>query len=1155
MRTSALPLSPLSPDPAQRRLPSSVAVLGCRPPHAAPTLARPPRHPSSLCRPLPPPPPRPPDPVTDLLPDPALAGVVRPMILQFFVLAVLWMQLVAPGARGGRPADWTRVLLPFLMIATGLLFFSSPLQPVWAPLLGPGGDRVPAIPAGTARALVLGMNLGVVGWCAWHTGGLRRSPLIPLLVALPFAAILVEGDRGGWLPLLAGTATVLTTVIARAGREETRPPGALDALRSMVATAGVLVLLALAAWLGWGSGGKPDGAGTPRGAAAAFAGQGPCAEEEGGEDCLRHRLDAGVAVQRAGRLEEADMIYRDVAEAADAEGLATLEAEALVRRAGTSIRLAGLAEALELLEVARARLGPEDRRLRALVECQRGTLLGIAGDPGAIDATRKGLAKLGVDVRPGEPTPSGHLDAPTRHTLGACLFSAGQHFANRARVQGDSAVMYLRTAAEVQLASGDRYGRAASLQWLAGSLRTQARFLDALTYHDLALEEARLSGNVSAEAWAEFGMAGLLADLGDPSGADAHMTRALEAMEASGDRVGLGFGARFKADLAIDRGRPDLADALLEQAVETLAALGNEHAARDVLPARLRAARALGDTTRILRDIDALLDATNGGEVVLPSALPRLAAVGGLLQVGQVQRAGRILESAGGPGSSSWIALWTWSMRKAEVAALTGDLVGAETHAREALDWMARLRVSIYSRDLRLGALAIRGTDLQDPDLGVATVLAALAAGGRAPEAFAMAAELRGRDLEQERVRSLMLAPEAILDSVPPDFRRGTAVDEVQRHLSLDEAMLLYVTGQGGEPTTLFVVTGRSLHAHRLAPVDDLVPLVARLRSQVAAADDARGLRARLGGELLGAALADLPAGIRRLVVIPDHGLHSVPFDALIAAPVAGGSRALVEQFQVVHLPSPLFLAGLRATDGPTGARGVLALSRGSPAVTEDRARLPRLRWVGAETRAVARRIPGSRRLTGRHATPGALLAGVTDGYAVLHVAAHARVDAALPARSAILLAPGPTESPGILRLADIESRSLPFRLVVLSACSTAEGREDRGEGLRGPARAFLSAGSRSVVATAWEVGDRAAARQMRAFYAELARGAEVAEALARVKRREIAAGRPPRDWAAFQLHGDPGVQIVPGTAPDSRVGAVRAPVGSPGEAARPVTP
>ncbi|CAN5688814.1 hypothetical protein BH23GEM11_BH23GEM11_14440 [soil metagenome] len=211
----------------------------------------------------------------DFPPDPALAGVVRPMILQFFVLAVLWMHVAAPWTvrkkRVGddpppEPAPWTAVLLPFLMIATGLLFFSLPLQPVWAPLLGPGGNRVPAIPAEAARATVLAMNLAVVGWCAWRTGGFMRSPLAPLLVSIPFAALLVDGAGGGWLVLGAGIAAVVVTVIVevRAGRDRAgagvRDSRGTAGRRRIAGTAGVLFILGIAAWLGWspvGDGGAP----------------------------------------------------------------------------------------------------------------------------------------------------------------------------------------------------------------------------------------------------------------------------------------------------------------------------------------------------------------------------------------------------------------------------------------------------------------------------------------------------------------------------------------------------------------------------------------------------------------------------------------------------------------------------------------------------------------------------------------------------------------------------------------------------------------------------------------------------------------------------------------------------------------------------------
>ncbi len=1110
----------------------------------------------------------------DLLPDPALGSVVRPMILQFFVLAVLWVHLVAPRTQPSpgtatrtappalprvdqRPAPgkdaWSWILLPFLMISTGILFFSTPLQPVWGPLLGPGGERIPAIPAGVALLAVFGLNLGVVGWCVRQTGGVRRSPLLPLLMAVPLAAWFLGGAPGGSWAL--GGALLLAGLAGGFGGGKVQEGEGQGRLGRWVGLGGMLVVLGLAAWLGSGGSGAPEEGRGPRPDALGSAGAdgmgsgipddlpvdvSACTDpgvepgidrglDRGGaaRDCLREALEHGATLQRAGRLAEADRVYAHVAQEAEVLGDAELQAGALLRRSSTRIRLSGLADALGLVETAATFLEPDAREFHAQVLCQRGVLLGIANDPTAIDAMREGLSRLDVTVHADRPLDLEGWDDTSLRILGACLFGAGQHFANRARTEGDSAVIYLGNAAEVQLASGDRFGRAASLQWLANTLGGQARTLDALAWFNLALEEAEGSGNVSAGAWASYGKGALLADLGDVAEAERLLARAFEGMERSGDRFGLGFTARFRAELALEQGRTEVAEALLDESVATLLALGAGNAERDALPVRLRIARSLGDTARILEEVETLLDATDGGQVALPGALPRLAAVGSFLQVGEVDRAARILDEATSPGSGSWVAWWAWSMRKAEVAALQGDLAGAEVHAREGLTTLERLRASMYTRDLRYGALAIRNTDLHDPDLGVATVLGALATGGRMAEAFGMAAELRGRDLEEERVRSLMLAPEAVLDSVAPDLRRGTTPEEVQAHLAPDEALLLYVTGRGGEPTTVFVLTDGSLLAHPLPPLDDLVPLVTRLRSLVEAGDDARGLRERLGRELLDPVLRELGPEVRRLLVIPDQGLHDLPFDALIPG---GGERAggaLVEHFEVAFLPSPGVFVELRTTEVPAATRGVLALARGTPATADDGTLLSRLRWVRSEARSVTRRIPGSRRRVDGAATPGALLSGADEGYAVLHVAAHARIDRAAPARSAILLAPGPDHPAGVLRLADVESRALPFRLVVLSACSTGGGREDRGEGLRGPARAFLSAGSRSVVATSWDIGDRAAARQMRAFYAELANGQQMGAALARMKRREIAAGRPPRDWAAFQLHGDPGVRIA----------------------------
>lgn len=149
---------------------------------------------------------------------PELAAVVRPMILQFLVLAALWVGSggmgrigFAPGRRDdvdhGHPPDGSaeprfsfevgRMLLPLLMLTTGALFFSRPLAPLWAPLLGPlpaGADATAAaLPAGMALLFVLVANLGVVLFLTAASGGLDRSPFVPVLVAIPLLAGLLGG--------------------------------------------------------------------------------------------------------------------------------------------------------------------------------------------------------------------------------------------------------------------------------------------------------------------------------------------------------------------------------------------------------------------------------------------------------------------------------------------------------------------------------------------------------------------------------------------------------------------------------------------------------------------------------------------------------------------------------------------------------------------------------------------------------------------------------------------------------------------------------------------------------------------------------------------------------------------------------------------------
>jgi CHAT domain-containing protein len=107
--------------------------------------------------------------------------------------------------------------------------------------------------------------------------------------------------------------------------------------------------------------------------------------------------------------------------------------------------------------------------------------------------------------------------------------------------------------------------------------------------------------------------------------------------------------------------------------------------------------------------------------------------------------------------------------------------------------------------------------------------------------------------------------------------------------------------------------------------------------------------------------------------------------------------------------------------------------------------------------------------------------------------------------------------------------------MVALSACSSGLGRIT-GDGVAGLSRAFLGAGTASVVVSLWRVADIVSRHQMEDFYRALQRpGVSRAEALReaqlrtieRLRRGEIRtpSGTPvpehPLYWAPFVLVGD----------------------------------
>jgi CHAT domain-containing protein len=154
-------------------------------------------------------------------------------------------------------------------------------------------------------------------------------------------------------------------------------------------------------------------------------------------------------------------------------------------------------------------------------------------------------------------------------------------------------------------------------------------------------------------------------------------------------------------------------------------------------------------------------------------------------------------------------------------------------------------------------------------------------------------------------------------------------------------------------------------------------------------------------------------------------------------------------------------------------------------------------------------------------------LSGKLAGYDIIHFATHGFVDDARPYLSGLVLSlVDRTGKPqdGFLRLRDLHALQLPVELVVLSGCRTGLGTEVRGEGMLGIVRAFMHAGAQRIVASVWDVDDRATAVFMKAFYEQMlisGRSAPAALREAQLALRARARWADPFYWAPFVVHGE----------------------------------
>jgi len=318
--------------------------------------------------------------------------------------------------------------------------------------------------------------------------------------------------------------------------------------------------------------------------------------------------------------------------------------------------------------------------------------------------------------------------------------------------------------------------------------------------------------------------------------------------------------------------------------------------------------------------------------------------------------------------------------------------------------------------------------------------------------------------------------------------------------------------------------------------------------------------------EPLGSALN----GVSRLLVSPDGALNLIPFEAL----VNNQNQYLLQAYSINYLSSGRDLLRLRLPRSPKSAPLVLTNPLfGEPEVAQTRGvqrpatrpaagtaqpesgragdDLPNIYFApldgtAEEGRVIKSSFTDARILTGAEATESALKSAQAPR--ILHIATHGFFlrDSAKPASNPIegesssirvenpLLRSGLALAGANLRtgerndgvLTALEASGLSLwgtKLVTLSACDTGIGEVKNGEGVYGLRRAFMSAGTETLVMSLWPVSDYVTRELMSGYYQGLRQGLGRGEALRQVqlgmlKRQNR---QHPFYWASFIQSGE----------------------------------
>jgi|GEM_PF-3108817 len=243
-------------------------------------------------------------------------------------------------------------------------------------------------------------------------------------------------------------------------------------------------------------------------------------------------------------------------------------------------------------------------------------------------------------------------------------------------------------------------------------------------------------------------------------------------------------------------------------------------------------------------------------------------------------------------------------------------------------------------------------------------------------------------------------------------------------------------------------------------------------------------------------------------LIVASGKLNYLPFEALVSKqePVI---RYAVEDYVFGYLPSLYLYDAAEVSSAIDGAHPLIV---GNPTLDLDGAE--------AEALAVHQTLKTTESPLMREAATKQAVLAASDQSSLIHLATHAKLDAATPERSHIRLAGNERLEMIDILMMDLEGTDL----VVLSCCESGLGAT--GLEYMTLAYSFAHAGAPTTIATLWEVNDGASKELMRRMYLYRAQGSDNFTALAEAKRSYLRKNegekRHPFYWSGYVGFGRP---------------------------------